>query len=505
MELFFLEQDSLYKIFTTIQKLPDGKDVSIVIEHTHPFFENPWRAHQIKNIIEQKNLTASFVVHHIKQKVVYEQVGLPFVLQKEQRRKKLLRVSSLFFFNIKKFHRYIYQKKNYMFYLMLGLEVIVIGIFLYFLSLVVLPSVTITLSAQRDVNEVMYNIRYFDAEVGRWSIESDVFALPYFRHTVSLAEEALVSEADLTYYSEPARGTVRISNATDQILRLREETQLVTEEGLIFLLPRKIAIPAQQWGRPGSVTVEIEAHSVDVDNVLMGDRWNIPQGTPLQIRLLERSSDFYGNIDIEAVFDFQWWMVQESDGLREDDVQQLLQQLRDTLTGSTLIRRLQEGHDVQGTLLLPFEQAISWSWIRYEIDHSEGMIRARVWWDVSYAFVYQDDVLDVVEEYLRDRPSPVSNVLSINDASLSFFDVHKHIADVLIVPTQISVIQGYDFERDPHAILQRIPYDIVWKNAEDVREMLLLYDEIGDVDISLTPPWSQTLPTTISRIHLRFE
>jgi len=43
MKIFFLRDDSLYKIFKTIEKLPSNKTIDIHIAQGNPFFDHPWR------------------------------------------------------------------------------------------------------------------------------------------------------------------------------------------------------------------------------------------------------------------------------------------------------------------------------------------------------------------------------------------------------------------------------------------------------------------------------
>jgi hypothetical protein len=61
MKLFFLKEHSLYKIFKTIEKIPDGRTVHIYIDPEHSFFDNEWWGSQIKELLDNKHITVFFV------------------------------------------------------------------------------------------------------------------------------------------------------------------------------------------------------------------------------------------------------------------------------------------------------------------------------------------------------------------------------------------------------------------------------------------------------------
>lgn len=78
MKIFFLETDTLFKIFKTLEKVSQGKKVSIYIEQGNDFFVNEWRASQIKEVIDRKQLQATFISQSTQTKNYFEKVGLPY-------------------------------------------------------------------------------------------------------------------------------------------------------------------------------------------------------------------------------------------------------------------------------------------------------------------------------------------------------------------------------------------------------------------------------------------
>jgi hypothetical protein len=117
MKLFFLKDHSLYKIFKTLEKLPNGKTVHISIDPEHAFFDNEWRGKQIQELLQQRNIHAFFITKTEHSRKFFEKIGLPVIHQEKHKLLKLLHLVYLFFFNIKQFHLQAYTKKNYMFYM----------------------------------------------------------------------------------------------------------------------------------------------------------------------------------------------------------------------------------------------------------------------------------------------------------------------------------------------------------------------------------------------------
>lgn len=54
MKLFFDRSDSFYKIFKSIEKIPDGKTITIEIHPYNQFFKNIRRGKQLLELLKEK-------------------------------------------------------------------------------------------------------------------------------------------------------------------------------------------------------------------------------------------------------------------------------------------------------------------------------------------------------------------------------------------------------------------------------------------------------------------
>jgi hypothetical protein len=74
MKLFFLKDHSLYKIFKTLEKIPNNKTIQIYIDPEHAFFDNERWGRQIQELLQKKNLNAFFVTKTEKAKYFFEKL-----------------------------------------------------------------------------------------------------------------------------------------------------------------------------------------------------------------------------------------------------------------------------------------------------------------------------------------------------------------------------------------------------------------------------------------------
>ena len=72
MKLFFLKQDSLYKIFTTLEKTPKNSQIQIFVESENQFFNNPRWSKQIDGIISKRGIKATFIAQNDHQRKFFE-------------------------------------------------------------------------------------------------------------------------------------------------------------------------------------------------------------------------------------------------------------------------------------------------------------------------------------------------------------------------------------------------------------------------------------------------
>jgi hypothetical protein len=180
MKLFFLKEHSLYKIFKTIEKVPNGRTIYIYIDPEHSFFDNERWGKEIKELLQKKNLTAMFVTKTDKSKYFFSSLGLTVLHQEKHKIVKYARLVYDFFFNIKKFHLQVYTKKNYIFYVVFGFEVLFVLVILFLLYSLILPSTRINIVPTSQIESVIYNFRYYPFADAEFQKDSRYLSIPYY-------------------------------------------------------------------------------------------------------------------------------------------------------------------------------------------------------------------------------------------------------------------------------------------------------------------------------------
>jgi len=205
MKLFFLKEHSLYKIFKTIEKVQDGRSISIYIDPEHSFFDNEWRGNQIKELLVKKQLNCFFVTKTEKARYFFASLGLPVLHQEKHRIVQFLRVIYDFFFNIKKFHLQAYAKKNYIFYVVFSFEILFVLLICYLLYSLILPSAQIRISPSNQVENVIYNFRYYPSEDIDYPTYSRYLSLPFFGQYVDYKYDLNINVANIKYIQNPSQ------------------------------------------------------------------------------------------------------------------------------------------------------------------------------------------------------------------------------------------------------------------------------------------------------------
>lgn len=234
MKLYFTKTDSIYKIFTTLEKVSKGKEIEVFIEPGHALFDNLWRGKQLKEIVEDRALQAVFLAKNSQSQEYYKQVGLAVEVIKQRNIEKLFSFISLFLFDIKKFHLHAYETKKYLFGLMIGLEILVAAVFLFLFISLIFPSAVIELHPAEERERIIYNFRYYPQGDPSFVEESRFLNIPYYTGSLNYRYDVTTSVANLQYFLNPAKGKIKVMNTLPFAYSLVGNTQFVTEDGLIF-------------------------------------------------------------------------------------------------------------------------------------------------------------------------------------------------------------------------------------------------------------------------------
>lgn len=509
MKLFFLKNDSLYKIFTSIEKVSKHSSIDIFIESDNQFFDNPRWAKQIKQLADERELTLRFITENSKQKNFYEKHDLPYEFRQQHARRKILNLVYRFFFNIKKFHIAIYQAKNYTFFAVFGAEMFLLILICYLLYSLILPQSTITITPAYTIEEVAYNFRYIPQDqIENYPYRDAHIIIPLLSGSIHAHQEMTIDGQYIQYISNPAKGEVRMVNTTDEEITLVKNTQLVTEEGVTFTIDSWVTIPAAQGtGQAWYSYITATASITDDVQQLVGARANIPVGTRLTVKKLKQSS-YTQQVYAEVSKAFAWWIVNKSGTIVPSDIGLLQKKLYESISTDT-ISRIKKEVSVSDTIVLPFPELTQVTGCQYSAIGTNNNLKQLTSLSgsldclISYRYISPEGVRAAINQYMTQRPSLIQHVIDINTESTILYQLMTGQHSEYIIPTKVNIVQWYDFQKDHNGIISAIKEQLVWLDKDRAKEIVLSYPEITNAHIRISPPRYSSISSLKSRIFVK--
>lgn len=500
MKIFFLKDHSLYKIFKTLEKLPNGKTVHISIDPEHAFFDNERWWKQIQELLQQRNIHAFFITKTEQSRRFFEKIWLPVIHQEKHKILKILNLIYLFFFNIKQFHLQAYTKKNYMFYMVFGFEVVFSIVVIYFLYSLILPRTIIDIYPANQTENIIYNFRYYSDWDKDFTQQSKNLAIPYKTWFIDYKYTLSISVKNIKHIQNPSQWTISVLNTTEKEYNLLKWTRFVTEEWLVFKSKDRFKL------EPNSETIiGIIASEQDEEWNVIWARGNIKKDTTLYIKNLKESF-FMKNIYAISTDNFSWWSVSSEWIVTKKDIEALSGKLVSTVKQQKQ-NIINQNFSLPWQIFLHFDDLISTEVLSLDIENKAQEKVPYLKWSVVirfyFAYIDQADLLSQTELYLKQRPSDKVKLITIDKSSIVFFSsIKKDSLGAYIIPTKLIIIQGYDFEKDVNWILSTIKTWILGMNKEKAKSMLLWFPEISSANISVRPPWYTSVTKLKSRIKV---
>ena len=510
MKLFFLAEDSLYKIFKTLEKVPRWKQLEISIDSHHSLFDNQWWWKQIKEVLDKRSLNANFVTNTDKSRKFFESIGLKVNHIEKNKFMKTFRLLYLFIFNIKKFHLHSIDKKNrYTFVLVFGFEILFVLWILYLLYSLILPGVKIEINPSQQVETIIYNFRYYPSNNEDYPRYSRFISIPFYTGSLEYKYDMSINTVNIKYLQDPSHGIIKIFNTTEKKYSFVPNTRFITDDGRLFKTTNWVDIPAGFEGIPGEKIIRVKAMDKDDDGILMWSRGNIENGTKLYVKNLKQSL-FLKELYAVAMEEFTGWNLTTEWIITQDDINLLSEKLENYIDQQKKNIVIQNFSEKDG-VLLAFDNTISSSINNINIPHLTGeessIVHGSIVSDLSFVYIKWQDLIDAFAGYIEQRPSDKTQLASIDKNSLAFFDEEEIREEdgTFIIPTKIDIIQWYDFKKDVNWVLDDIKTHIVWWEKEESRWYILRFSEISSVDIKITPIWYNTIPKLKSRIKIETE
>jgi len=506
MKVFFQKNDSLYKIFKTLEKVPTNKSINIYIDPEHAFFDNERWWKQLKELIQERNIDTIFITKNDRSKYFFQSLWLKVSHQEKSKILKILNIIYLFFFNFKRFHLLAYNRNNYIFYVVFWFELAFILWIFYVLYSLILPSWNIHIKPSQQSESIIYNFRYYpntEKQESDWRFLN----IPIYSWSIEYKYELSISTANIEYLQNPSRWEAKIINKTEKKYSFVPKTRLITDDWRLFQTIVWNEIPAGSEKKPSETIIKIKAMEKDDNWIFMWSRWNIPQWTTLYIKNLNQSI-YLKKVYAQITKDITWWSISSQWTITQKDINILSWKLSDyiNLNKKEIVTK---NFKINNWILIWFTNIISNNtkeiYIKNKTWDKSPIIQWYINSDLNFYYILRDDLIKWFSQYLSQRPSEKSKLVTIDKNSLVFFDNTKTEWNVIIIPTKIDIIQGYDFTKDINWILEDIKNNIVSLDKEKAEKIILSYPEVAWVTIKIRPPRYSTLPKLKSRINFIFE
>ena len=510
MKIFFVKEDSLYKIFKTLERIPTWRNVEISIDSEHSLFVNDRRWSQLKEIIENKWLKVTFVTKSEKVKKFFINVGLDVELQETSTIKRVFNIGYLFIFNIKRFHLHAYYKKNYIFYVVFFFESLFVLWILYLLYILIAPNATLEISPSKQVDSIIYNFRYYPNNDLTYQESSQYLSIPYYTGYIDYKYDLNISVSNIKYLQNPSQWQIKIINNTEREYSFLPNTRFITEEGLLFKTTRWVNLSSAFNGVPWETRVTVVAMEKDDMWSLMWPRGNITQNTIMYIKNLKQSF-FMKDIHAIAIEDFQWWFLSSEWVITSWDISLLSGKLNNYINNNK-VDIVKSNFKLNDSILLTLDDIISYEILDMDLPNNIWEKSNAVKWSITarmtFSYVQRKDLVKAFELYSIQRPSDKVKTLNIDKNSLTFFyedDTVKQLDNLYIVPTKINIIQWYDFEKDVNGIMNDVRDKIAGKTKKEATDILLDSQEVSSANIKIRPVRYTTIPRIKSRINIKVD
>lgn len=513
MKLFFLKNDSLYKIFTTLEKIPKKSHVQIFIESENQFFNNSRRSKQIDGILHKREIEAIFIAENKQQQKFFEHNNINHDIKKQSKTREFINLLYRFFFNIKKFHLHTYEHKNYTFFAIFWSEIFLLIILWYFFYSLILPQTTITLSSSYQINEIVYNFRYmYPEDIENYPYTGKHIIIPLYKSSVKNASLSLdLNKKSIPEQSTILRWKVRLINTTNNAISLQQQTQLIDTNGIEFTTASKIVIPRSQWSQQAGITyVDIVAKDNPQNNELMKQYWqNITIWHQLLIKKLKQSmytKQVYAEVS-------EWFsqstvnntgviLFNEIGTLQKELFFQIFDKRKEYVTPNNV---------PEWWIFIPFNKFISVTWCQYSAawDNNNPKELKILSWSLSctidFAYVKKADIIAGIQQYIAKRSTDSRKVVSIQNNFISFFQILTGEYNASIIPTRVNVIESYNIKSDKNNIIPTIKSQIVGLDIDTAKKIIATYPEIEKIDIKISPRWYSTITNIKSRIFIKIK
>lgn len=510
MKLFFLKQDSLYKIFTTLEKVPKKSQIQIFIESENQFFDNPWRSKQIEKVAHKKWLKIEYVAQNDQQIKFFEHNKLAYSIKKESRIRRFFNLMYRFFFNIKKFHLKIYEHRNYSSLAIFWAETLFIIIVWYSIYALILPQTTVTLTPSYNLDEIVYNFRYlYPDDIDQYPNKERHITIPLYTGRIESITNSLSVDKVARSDWSIIKGKLRLINTTNTPYSLIPQTQIVDEFWIEYTTLHTVDLPAASWEWKAAIS---EVNIVSKDNpenidLVLKHSAEIDSKRKFIIKNL-RASRYTEQVYGELLDSFHLEQYNQSGFILLNEIQELQESLYNELNKRKK-EHIYSYTPSEEQIIIPFEELLQLKECHYEAQWDSKdvnqlrKVTGTIDCALEYSYINKSDIVEGVRQYIAQRSTEAQEVISIQNNFINFFSLLTGDYNSFIIPTQVNVIESYNLSKDINNVIPNIRNQIIGLPKEEALNAIEFFDEIEKSDIKISPFRYSNVTTIKSRIRIK--
>lgn len=505
MNITFRSDDSLYKIFSTLKKVPPYKKVTVTFPDRHEIFNHPRRWKQLQELVTEYHLDIRFMVSSREHSNYFKSIGFEVLYDKPHS------WFTKIFYEIQKIVRWDtpWTHKKVVSWLIVIAEIAVFILLWSFFRWVISPKATITITPNARIRPITYRYLLYPISSGYTndSIYTSPLTIPYEKVLLEYTTSLGVNIADITYTTTPAKWSITITNTLPTPYSLLVWTQFITDQWFIYRSDDSIEIEAWSVETPSITTALLTADPVSESWIRQWEEANILMWTRMRIRNLSESIVMQW-IWWESNDDFVWWSIEAVWVVSQEDIEELKQELIATMDENKKNYLNEATQSESDFINLPFDQFIAFKPLRFETDAQQWddliQIEWTVTWELTYHRISRDNLLKAMQSYMQQRPLIWYQLLDTDTWSLRIYDlINTPTTWQYYMPTRLNTIWWYDFTNDENGIRSEIVQRIAWTSRNESSSIILSYDQVLDTEIKISPPWYDTLPESVERITVK--
>lgn len=498
MKLTFSSKESIYKIFHLLKKVPRGKHVDIFLDD-HKLLQDPRRTEAFVKYLRELEITASVTT---KNQQLFDQLSSYGVEAKYVWKKSFFSKLLTLFSSKQQLFFWVEQIKSK---LALGAEILVLVTIVYLFRWTISPTATVTITPTTLIQPISYGFLIYPH-----GQEPELTIKPLWipRYTWSIAWSASKTSNldDATFFLTPAQWTVVFSNTLPKPISLIEKTVLVWESNALYTIDKAVVIPAWSKRNPWLARVTITAQEYYENWLPIGEEWNITTENKLRIQKLPESNDEKA-IWATPTENITNWKTEIKGTVISSDIQRLEKDLMNDVRNQLdwIIRsKINKDH-----LHVPIDQEVQIKTVRFVTNAQPGESASFLQWTIdlmiTYPYIKKDDLKTQAESYLQQRSSSNIHQWGISIDQIEMYEARKILTWTYSLPITLQTFNTYDFVNDNYNIISQLKENIAWHSREEAKSISLRFNEINDIDLSISPFRYNIVPKSAKNITINIK